>query len=268
MKQAASLSSPTRTMTTLQTFTFGTQNVRTVIEDGQVKFVMHDICNALGLTNPTEAAKGLAEDERGLSITETADGKRTVVTITESGLYTLVFKSRKPEAQTFRKWVTSEVLPTLRRTGTYTVVPAPPPPPFDLPKTFSEALRLLADSCEQAEALKLQVEAQRPAVEFVESYVQTEGTFGLRETAKLLGLPPKQFTTRLEKQRLCFREGGHLQPYAEHLRDGYFTVRTGEAHEHAFTQTRITPKGVEWLRRRLNLPAQTSTATNILQLTA
>lgn len=255
-------------MPTLQTFTFGTQNVRTVLDEDGIKFVAVDVCNALGLANNREAVAGLDDDEKGVGIADTPGGKQTMVVITESGLYSLVLRSRRPEAKTFRKWITSEVLPTLRRTGTYTVVPAPPPPPFDLPKTFSEALRLLADSCEQAEALKLQVEAQRPAVEFVESYVQTEGTFGLRETAKLLGVPPKTFTNRLEKQRLCFRENGHLQPYAEHLRDGYFTVRTGEAHEHAFTQTRVTPKGVEWLRRRLNLPAQTSPATNILQLTA
>lgn len=250
----------------LHTFTFaGSHKIRTVIEDGQVKFVMHDICNALGLTNPTEAAKGLAEDERGLSITETADGKRTVVTITESGLYALVFKSRKPEAQTFRKWVTGEVLPALRRTGTYSVA-TPPPPQFDLPKTFSEALRLLADTHEQAEALKLQVEEQRPAVEFVEHYVQTEGTFGIRETAKLLGVPPQEFTRTLQQRHILFRERGQLQPYAEHLAHGLFVLRTGEANEHAFTQTRFTPKGVEWVRRRLGLPATTS--SNILQLTA
>lgn len=255
-------------MNTLQTFTFGTQNVRTVIEDDLVKFVASDVCNALGLDNPSKATTNLADDEKGITIADTPGGRQPMITVTESGLYALIFKSRRHEAQTFRKWVTSEVLPTLRRTGTYTVVPAPPPPQFDLPKTFSEALRLLADTHDHAEALKLQVEAQKPAVEFVSSYVQAEGTFGLRETAKLLGLPPKQFTARLQKQHLCFRENGHLQPYAEHLRDGYFTLRTGESHEHAYTQTRVTPKGIEWLRRKLGLPAKISPAHNILQLTA
>lgn len=255
-------------MPTLQTFTFGTQNVRTVIEDEVVKFVASDVCNALGLDNPSKATTNLADDEKGITIADTPGGRQPMITITESGLYALIFKSRRPEAQSFRKWVTSEVLPTLRRTGTYTVVPAPAPPAFDLPKTFSEALRLLADTHDHAEALKLQVEAQRPAVEFVESYVQSEGTFGLREAAKLLGLPPKQFTDRLQQMRMLFRENGRLQPYAEHLRDGHFTLRTGEANDHAYTQTRVTPKGIEWLRRRLHLPAETSPATNILTLHA
>jgi prophage antirepressor-like protein len=244
----------------LQTFTFaGTHKVRTVIEDGQVKFVMHDICNALGLTNPTEAAKGLAEDERGLSITETADGKRTVVTITESGLYALVFKSRKPEAQKFRQWVTAEVLPTLRKTGTYTT----PAQTFALPQTFAEALYAMAKQVEANEALKLTVTAQQPAVEFVDRYVHADGLFGIRETAKLLGITQHEFTSLCQRHRVLFREGGTLQPYAEHLKAGYFQVKAGEANDHAYAQTRFTPKGIEWVRRKLPLQ-QAAT----LQLTA
>ena len=247
----------------LQTFTFGTQRVRTVLEEDGIKFVAVDVCNALGLTNNREAVAGLDDDEKGVGIADTLGGKQTMVVITESGLYSLVLRSRRPEAKTFKKWVTSEVLPTLRRTGTYSVLPAPPAPAFDLPKTFSEALRLLADTHDQAEALKLQVESQRPAVEFVESYVHAAGSFGLRETAKLLGLPPKQFTDRLQQQRILFRENGHLQPYAEHLKAGYFQVKAGEANEHAFTQTRFTSKGVEWVRRKLPLQQP-----DTLQLTA
>lgn len=236
----------------LQTFTFaGTTQVRTVLEDGQVRFVMHDVCNALGLTNPTEAAKGLAEDERGLSITETPSGKQPMVTISESGLYALVFKSRKPEAQKFRQWVTAEVLPALRRTGTYSTPQVVPK--FDLPQTFSEALRLLADTHEQAEALKLTVAAQQPAVEFVDRYVHAAGLFGIRETAKLLGITQHEFTSLCQRHRILFREGGTLQPYAEHLKSGYFQVKAGESNDHAYAQTRFTSKGIEWIRRKLPL---------------
>jgi prophage antirepressor-like protein len=247
----------------LQTFTFGTQRVRTVLEEDGIKFVAVDVCNALGLTNNREAVAGLDDDEKGVGIADTLGGKQTMVVITESGLYSLVLRSRRPEAKTFKKWVTAEVLPTLRRTGTYSVLPAP----FDLPKTFSEALRLLADTHDVAEALKLTVEAQKPSVEFVEHYVQASGTFGIRETAKLLGIGPQDFTRRLQDKRILFRERGQLQPYAEHLADGYFALRTGEANDHAFTQTRFTPRGIEWVRRRLNLPTP-PTHSNILQLTA
>ena len=264
-------------MNNLQIFTFaGTAKVRTILEDDGIKFVAADVCNALGLGNTSQATSNLDEDEKGISIADTLGGKQTMVSVTESGLYTLILRSRKPEAKAFRRWVTGEVLPSLRRTGTFTVLPDPPKPAYELPKTFSEALRLLADTHDllpktfsealrlladthdQAESLKHQIEAQRPAVAFVEHYVQAEGSFGLRETAKLLGMAPRRFTECLRLQRILFREGGHLQPYAEHLSAGYFTLRTGEDNDHAWVQTRVTPKGVEWLRRRLQ-PAQHTT---------
>ena len=246
-------------MNNLQIFTFaGTAKVRTILEDDGIKFVAADVCNALGLGNTSQATSNLDEDEKGISIADTLGGKQTMVSVTESGLYTLILRSRKPEAKAFRRWVTGEVLPSLRRTGTFTVLPDPPKPAYELPKTFSEAPRLLADTHDQAESLKHQIEAQRPAVAFVEHYVQAEGTFGLRETAKLLGMAPRRFTECLRLQRILFREGGHLQPYAEHLSAGYFTLRTGEDNDHAWVQTRVTPKGVEWLRRRLQ-PAQHTT---------
>jgi prophage antirepressor-like protein len=235
-------------MNALQTFTFAdSHTVRTVIEDGQVKFVASDICNALGLENPSKATTNLGEDEKGITIADTPGGRQPMITITESGLYTLIFKSRKPEAQAFRKWVTSEVLPALRTTGTYTVAPQQ----ATLPQNYLEALKALVTTTEQAESLKLTVAAQQPAVEFVERYVQASGLFGIRETAKLLNLGPQEFVKRCQQHKILYREGGTLQPYAQHLKNGYFAVKAGESNDHAYTQTRFTAKGIEWLRRQL-----------------
>ena len=235
-------------MNTLQTFTFnGTTPVRTVFDDGQVKFVAADVCNALGLENPSKATTTLCEDEKGITIADTPGGRQPMITITESGLFALIFKSRKPEAQAFRKWVTGEVLPALRTTGTYTVAPQQ----AALPQNYLEALKALVTTTEQAESLKLTVAAQQPAVEFVERYVQASGLFGLRETAKLLNMGPQEFVKLCQQRHILFREGGTLQPYSEHLKAGYFSVKTGEAGDHAFTQTRVTAKGIEWLRRHL-----------------
>ncbi len=235
-------------MNALQTFTFADSHaVRTIVEDGQVKFVAKDVCNALGLTNSRETVANLDDDEKGVSIADTLGGKQYLGVVTESGLYTLIFKSRKPEAQAFRKWVTSEVLPALRTTGTYTVAPQQP----QLPQNYLEALKALVTTTEQAEALKLTVAAQQPAVEFVERYVQASGLFGIRETAKLLNLGPQEFVKRCQQHKILYREGGSLQPYAQHLKNGYFAVKAGESNDHAYTQTRFTAKGIEWLRRQL-----------------
>lgn len=104
-------------MNDLTVFRFeGTCEVRTVIKDGEPWFVAKDICDILELTNPTMAIESLDDDERSKYFL----GRQGEVNIiNESGLYALVFKSRKPEAKAFRKWVTSEVLPAIRKTGQY-----------------------------------------------------------------------------------------------------------------------------------------------------
>jgi len=235
-------------MNALQTFTFADSHaVRTIVEDGQVKFVACDVCAALGIVNNRDAVANIPDDEKGVGIADTPGGKQTLACITESGLYRLVFKSRKTEALDFQKWVTNEVLPALRTTGTYTVAPQQP----QLPQNYLEALKALVTTTEQAESLKLTVAAQQPAVEFVERYVQSSGLFGIRETAKLLSMGPQEFVKRCQQHKILYREGGTLQPYAQHLKLGYFAVKAGESNDHAYTQTRFTAKGIEWLRRQL-----------------
>lgn len=94
----------------------GQSQVRTVVRDGEPWFVAKDICDILELTNPTVAIESLDDDERS-KYSLGRQGETNIVN--ESGLYALVFKSRKPEAKAFRKWVTSEVLPAIRKTGQY-----------------------------------------------------------------------------------------------------------------------------------------------------
>ena len=97
----------------------GEITVRVIDRGGAPWFVATDVCRALGLTNPAKTVRGLDDDEKGISSAETLGGHQEVVVISESGLFALIFKSRKPHAVRFRKWVTSEVLPAVRRTGLY-----------------------------------------------------------------------------------------------------------------------------------------------------
>lgn len=107
----------------MRTFNFKNSydhDIRTIIkEDGFVWFVAKDVCDVLELQNSRQAIAVLDDDEKGVSNTYTLGGNQKLSIISESGLYALIFKSRKPEAKKFRKWVTSEVLPQIRRTGTY-----------------------------------------------------------------------------------------------------------------------------------------------------
>ncbi|MGI4793693.1 MAG: BRO-N domain-containing protein [Janthinobacterium lividum] len=105
--------------------------MRVIDRDGVPWFVAVDVCRALGLTNAAETVSSLDDDEKGISTTDTLGGHQEVIVISESGLYALVFKSRKPQAIRFRKWVTAEVLPAIRTQGRYefpaATTPATPP---------------------------------------------------------------------------------------------------------------------------------------------
>ncbi|WP_419783573.1 Bro-N domain-containing protein [Maridesulfovibrio sp.] len=87
--------------------------------DGNPWFVVKDVCNVLGLSNVTESARSLDEDELSSVKLNAGGQQREMKAVSESGLYSLIFKSRKPEAKKFRKWITSEVIPSLRKTGCY-----------------------------------------------------------------------------------------------------------------------------------------------------
>jgi prophage antirepressor-like protein len=100
-------------------FEFDATLVRTIAKEGQAWFVAKDVCDILDIDNPSQAVARLDEDEKGITTTYTTGGARECLTVNESGLYSLIFTSRKPEAKRFRKWVTSEVLPAIRQTGRY-----------------------------------------------------------------------------------------------------------------------------------------------------
>lgn len=100
---------------------FNGAEVRTVTINDQPYFVAKDVCDVLEITNPSKAVENLDEDERLLSLMVISGQNRDVLCVNESGLYHLIFKSRKPQAKAFRKWVTAEVLPAIRKTGSYSV---------------------------------------------------------------------------------------------------------------------------------------------------
>jgi prophage antirepressor-like protein len=100
-------------------FEFDTALVRTIAKEGQAWFVAKDVCEILGIADPSMAVSRLEDDERGSATVGTTAGPRELLTVSESGLYSLIFTSRKPKAKLFRKWVTSQVLPAIRQTGRY-----------------------------------------------------------------------------------------------------------------------------------------------------
>ena len=105
----------------LQVFDFENKNIRVVMKDDNPWWVAKDVCDVLGLVNPSETLKALDEDELTSETLRSGGQGREMRLVSESGVYALIFRSNKPEAKRFRKWVTSEVLPQIRRTGRYTL---------------------------------------------------------------------------------------------------------------------------------------------------
>lgn len=107
----------------LKNFEFEGQGVRSLMQDDEPWFVASDVCRVLEILKPENAYARLDEDEKDTHIMGTLGGKQKMTIINESGLYSLILTSRKPAAKRFKKWVTSEVLPALRRTGVYIMDP-------------------------------------------------------------------------------------------------------------------------------------------------
>lgn len=112
-----------------------------------------------------------------------------------------------------------------------------------VPTTMAEALRLAADQAEELERQQAQLEAQKPAVEFVEKYTDSTGLVSLTQAAKDLQFKPRAFTKALEESGYLYRTGGALTPYQRYLDQGLFAMVVGEKGGHGYSQTKITTKG-------------------------
>lgn len=121
--------------------------------------------------------------------------------------------------------------------------------PAVLPQTLPEALRFAADLAEEKLQLENQLAIAAPKVQFVDSYVNASGSLGFRETCKLLHIKENAFRKFLLDNEIMYLLAGKLTPYAQHIDAGRFTVKTGEnqVNGHAFTQTKFTTKGIQWI---------------------
>jgi len=128
-------------------FNFRSTEVRTLVLDSEVWFVASDVAKALAFRDASNMVRMLDDDERDTRVVSTPSADQEMIVINESGLYHAVLKSRKPEAKPFRKWVTSEVLPTIRKTGQYVAQPYAQNPTDTLTANQAELLRqMLTDA--------------------------------------------------------------------------------------------------------------------------
>lgn len=147
----------------LQLFQNSGFKIRVVMRDGDPWFVAKDVCTCLEIANVSDACSRLDEDERGIVSTDTPSGKQEMLIVSEPGLYSLIGSSKKQEAKAFKRWVNHEVLPSIRKTGIYSV--SHPQPQIALPTNYLEALKALVASEEAKLALQAELTSEKEAHE-------------------------------------------------------------------------------------------------------
>ncbi|MGH1563090.1 phage antirepressor KilAC domain-containing protein [Mumia sp. DW29H23] len=241
-------------MTALDLFRYDEHQVRVVVRDGDPWFVLADVCSVLDLTNPTMVAGRLRVDD--LSTAEVIDSMgrtQTARIVSESGLYAVIFQSRKPEALAFQDWVTHDVIPAIRRTGSYGA-----PVGISFEEMTAQVIAGLQDRIAAAQERAKALEA--PAAAW-NGLAAADGDFTVSDAAKVLArggieTGPRKLYAWLDDHGWIFRRGGRWQAkqtavnaglLVERVTSGYFDEHTGERKQ-ADPQVRVTPKGLERLR--------------------
>ena len=221
-------------------------DIRTVEINGEPWLVGKDVATALGYKDTSDALKTHVDEEDKLTRQFTDSGQsRQMYIVNESGLYSLILGSRLPNAKKFKRWVTAEVLPSIRKTGGY-----------NLPQTYADALRALADQAEQTEKLRLENNEMKPKADFFDAVAGSKQAISLGDVAKILNYP------KIGRNKLfeILRDQNILQndniPYQKYIDAGYFRVI--EQKYNAGDEVRISlktlvyQKGIDYIRKTLN----------------
>jgi len=238
------------------------QQVRTVQIDGEPWFVAADVCAVLGIGNARQAVSYLDSDEVQQAPVTTNDGSdRTLPTniINEPGLYSLILRSRKPEAKAFKRWITHEVLPAIRRTGSYSVTPAPRLPDITTPEGVLAMAEQFAETARALVAADAKIKELEPKAVAHDRYLTADkGDRLIREVAKLLGWREKDLRAFLLDEGLIFRKqalcGTHQYDvyarYAGHFRPVEKVVEHTWGPCTHYTLY-VRPSGVDLIQRRI-----------------
>ena len=218
-------------MSNIQVFNYNSVEVRTIQNDGEPWFVLRDVCNVLGLGTPARVAERLDPDEVSQThITDSMGRQQETTIINESGLYNVILRSDKPEAKPFRKWVTSEVLPTIRRHGLY-ATPDTVEKMLADPDTTIKLLETIKQERAARMALEAKAEADKPKVLFADAVSASHTSILVGDLAKLLrqnGVEIGQnrlFSFLREKGYLCSQGERYNLPTQRSMDRGWFQVK-------------------------------------------
>ncbi|WP_141503832.1 phage antirepressor KilAC domain-containing protein [Paenibacillus luteus] len=231
-------------MSQLQFFRFEGTNVRTKVIKGEPWFVVKDVCDVLDLTNPTIAMQTVDDEDRA----KFNLGRGVISNIVnESGLYSLIMSSRKPEARRFKRWITSEVLPKIRRTGSYVIPQMQPSYMFEHPVKRAERW---IEEYQDKQSLQQKLSEYSPKISYLDEIIESEGTVTVSEIAMDYGISAIELNQILANEKIQYKaRNGRWMPYSKFSKDGYMKSITQFVHDSnretplSFVRTRWTQKG-------------------------
>ena len=227
-------------------------NVRTMEINGEPWFVGKDVAESLGYTNPTKAMQDHI-DKEDLSFNETLKLSRQAGAwlINESGVYALIFGSKLPNARKFKHWVTSEILPTIRKTGSYSITQSKPD--SYMIENPADRARRWAEEYEEKLALESKIAEQQPKVEYHDAVLNKSGLLTTTAIAKDLGFKSaKQLNDLLKRDRVIYKKSDTYYLYADYeylITEGYCDYKSYKT-ENSSLSLQWTEKGRKWLKER------------------
>lgn len=245
-------------MNEIQTFDFDGSGIRTLTIGDEPYFVGKDVAQVLGYSNPRDAiAKHVDAEDKGVAKCDTLGGQQNQTVINESGLYSLILGSKLPEAKRFKRWVTSEVLPALRKHGVYANAQTAEKLISD-PDFLIRTFQALKEEREARRQLELQNEQMKPKALFAEAVETSSTSILIGDMAKLL----RQNGVEVGQRRLFdwLRTNGWLMktgesrnmPTQKAMEKGYFEIRertisNPDGSVRITKTTKVTGKGQVWL---------------------
>lgn len=230
-------------------FTYNTKQVRVIEKDGEPWFVAKDVCDILEISNGRDAVSRLDDDEKdAVGITDAIGREQQTTIISESGVYALVFTSRKPEAEQFKRWIRKEVLPSIRKHGAYMT-------PETIEKVLSDpdTIIRLATALKEERQRRLALE---PKAHSYDILMDASGCLTMDEVAKILdirGVGRNNLFKLLVVEQIIYKKGDVYLPYQEykqHFVVKQVPIRKGDAIIER-SQLFMTTRGLDWLAHKL-----------------
>lgn len=253
--------------TTIIPFQFQDREVRVVDVDGEPWFVASDVAKILGYREAKDMTRRLDEDDRGRRSVPTPGGDQLMTVISEAGLYAAILGSRVAGAQLFKRWVTREVLPSIRQHGAY-LTEAKIAEVLTDPDTIIQ----LATQLKDARAAQLREEKARKAVESYardlepradnyDRFISTDGTYSVGAVAKMLGLSQNKLFAELRNHGVLIAKGAMAntpyQRYMHHFEVKAHAYDRADGTSGSSYTTRVQPSGLDFICRKLGLPQRT-----------